>query len=161
MGGPAGTIVTIDGSGFSTRLTENQVFFSDITAEVVSATATRLLVRVPANAVNGAVEVVSGNRAFVTPGFATGVATARPLAFGLPSDAASMRLDPATNGLIDVTRLVVAAVPGIERQQMGETASRLGGQIVGYVPLTNQYLPAIYRQHNARWLERPSPACGR
>jgi hypothetical protein len=78
MSGTRGTLITIDGTGFSTRLTENQVFFSDIAGEVVSATPTQLQVRVPANAVNGTVEVISGDRRMVIPGFSTGVATSRP-----------------------------------------------------------------------------------
>jgi hypothetical protein len=139
MSGPAGTLITINGSGFSSRVLENQVFFSNIAAEVVSATTTQLLVRVPANAVNGAVEVISGDRRFELEGFSTGVATARPKGYGLPSNASAMRQDPTTGELIDITRLVVSATPATDQQSMAATAQRLGGQVVGYVPLSNQY----------------------
>ena len=72
MNGPPGTLVTIDGSGFSARLADNQVFFASIAGEVVTATPTRLQVRVPANAVNGDVEVISFDRQRSVPGFVTG-----------------------------------------------------------------------------------------
>ena len=140
MSGPAGTLVTIDGAGFSTTLEENQVFFSDIKGEVVSATTTRLQVRVPANAVNGTVEVISGDRRTVIPGFSTGIATSRPEAFVLPGDPAAVRVDPASGGLLEITRLIVTASAMTRRQDVDAIAAGFGGQVVGYIPVINQYV---------------------
>jgi hypothetical protein len=140
MSGTTGTLVTIDGTGFSTRLEENQVFFSDIAGEVVSATTTRLQVRVPANAVNGSVEVISGDRRMVIPGFSTGVPTSRPEAFVLPGNPDAVRLDPTTGELLDVTRLGVTASAMTARQDVDAIAARQGGQVVGYIPVINQYV---------------------
>ncbi|MBO9540478.1 IPT/TIG domain-containing protein [bacterium] len=61
--GSAGTVVTIDGSGFDpSALANNRVFFGSIPATVTAATATRLTTVVPSNATSGAITVVvSGN----------------------------------------------------------------------------------------------------
>jgi hypothetical protein len=140
MSGAPGTLVTIDGLGFSPKLDENQVFFSAIAAEVVSATSTRIQARVPANAVNGQLEVISGDRAFTVEGFATGAAGPRPAAFVLPEDPTATREDPMSGAILDVTRLIVTAGPSITRSQMDGVATTLGGRIAGYIPLTNQYV---------------------
>jgi hypothetical protein len=47
--GPAGTIVTISGSGFATEPNNNLVYFGDIPASITSATATQLKVIVPSH----------------------------------------------------------------------------------------------------------------
>ncbi len=138
-GGP-GTLVTITGSGFSTRLEENQVFFSQMRAEVVSATATILQARVPASAVNGSLEVISGGRRAEVAMFSTGNASPRPPAYLLPADPAQTRSDPSTGDLLDITRLVIVATPSAGRQDVEQIAARVGGEIVGYVPMTNQYV---------------------
>jgi hypothetical protein len=62
MSGSAGTLVTIDGTGFSTKRRREPGVLLGIAGEVISATTTQLQVRVPANAVNGKVEVISGDR---------------------------------------------------------------------------------------------------
>jgi hypothetical protein len=46
--GPAGTLVTITGNSFNADTAKNRVYFGATRAEVVSATATRLMVRAPA-----------------------------------------------------------------------------------------------------------------
>lgn len=55
--GPAGTIVTISGTGFSTVIAENAVTFGGTTAIVTSASATSLVVTVPAGIPVGSVAV--------------------------------------------------------------------------------------------------------
>jgi PKD repeat protein len=145
MAGAPGTLVTIDGSGFSTRLDDNQVFFSSIAAEVVSATPTRLQVRVPANAVDGAVEIVSGDRSVQVPGFAAGAAVARPAAYLAPGDPAAMRQEPTSGALVDIRRLLVTAKPSVAAADMSTIATGLSGAVVGYIPLTNQYVVEFSR----------------
>ncbi|MFF3425716.1 RHS repeat-associated core domain-containing protein [Streptomyces sp. NPDC002602] len=61
---PVGATVTLSGTGFAATATSNTVKFGGATAEVVSATATRLTVKVPAGAEGGKVSVtVSGTTA--------------------------------------------------------------------------------------------------
>jgi gliding motility-associated-like protein/uncharacterized delta-60 repeat protein len=55
--GPIGTLVTLNGTGFSTVPAENAVFFSGRRAQVLTATAAQLTVLVPAGAATGPVEV--------------------------------------------------------------------------------------------------------
>jgi gliding motility-associated-like protein len=50
--GPVGTTVTIDGTNFSTNISDNIVMFGTVQAAVISATATQLSVIVPAGATN-------------------------------------------------------------------------------------------------------------
>ncbi|WP_448702667.1 IPT/TIG domain-containing protein [Mucilaginibacter sp. AW1-3] len=56
-GGPNGTTVVIIGTGFSANIAENEVLFNGIPANIVSATATGLTVKVPAGAGTGKIEV--------------------------------------------------------------------------------------------------------
>jgi hypothetical protein len=140
MAGNPSTLVTIAGSGFSTRLDQNQVFFSGMTAEVVTASSTVITARVPANAVNGDVEVTSGDRTVRIPGFSTGNASVRPPAYVLPEDPALMREDPSTGTSIDISRLLVEAAPSTSTADMTTLAGTLGGSIAGIIPLTNEYV---------------------
>ncbi|SHG86868.1 NHL repeat-containing protein [Chryseolinea serpens] len=55
--GPTGIDVTLTGTGFSTTAAQNKVKFNGATAVVKSATATQLVVMVPANATTGTVSV--------------------------------------------------------------------------------------------------------
>jgi subtilisin family serine protease len=139
MSGPPGTLLTIDGSGFSPQLRENQVFFSGIPAEVVSATSTRLQVRVPANAPNGTVEVISGDRRVDVDGFVTGLGV-RPQAYVTPNTLAGVRRDPISHVLVDINRLLVSIAPAASSADVEAMASRSGGHVVGFFPFTNQYV---------------------
>ena len=58
--GPIGTSVTIFGSGFSTTPASNVVKFNGTAATVNAATATSLVVTVPAAAITGAISVANG-----------------------------------------------------------------------------------------------------
>jgi YD repeat-containing protein len=60
--GPIGTTVTISGSGFSTTVSANIVKFNGVTATVSSATATKLVTRVPTGATTGPISVTVGAR---------------------------------------------------------------------------------------------------
>ena len=139
MAGGPGTLVTIAGNGFSTRLDQNQVFFAGMTA-VVTASSSVITARVPANAVNGDVEVTSGDRTVRIPGFATGDASPRPPAYVLPNDPALMREDPTTGALMDITRLMVEASPSASATDMTALVAGLGGTIAGVIPLTNEFV---------------------
>ncbi|MFJ6181133.1 IPT/TIG domain-containing protein [Streptomyces sp. NPDC092295] len=63
----AGATVTLSGTGFSTTASANTVTFGRKTAEVVSASATRLKVKVPAAAVTGKVSVKVGANTAQSP----------------------------------------------------------------------------------------------
>jgi outer membrane protein assembly factor BamB len=68
--GSVGTSVTITGTGFDTAKVNDLVNFDGISAAVTSATATQLVVTVPANAETGAVGVaVDGGTAVIGPVF--------------------------------------------------------------------------------------------
>lgn len=63
--GPIGTTVTINGVNFSTTLSDDIVFFGGVRAQVLSATNTSLMVKVPAGATNQAISVsVNGSAAY-------------------------------------------------------------------------------------------------
>jgi RHS repeat-associated protein len=57
-----GARITISGTGFSTTAANNTVTFGSTAATVVSATATKLVVQVPAGAANGRITVKVGTR---------------------------------------------------------------------------------------------------
>jgi YD repeat-containing protein len=57
--GPAGSSVTIYGTGFSTTLAQNTVQFNGVVATVTDATANRLIVTVPPDATSGTITVSS------------------------------------------------------------------------------------------------------
>lgn len=57
VNGLAGTQVTITGTGFSTVAAENQVTFNGVTANVVSATETSIVVTAPATLTSGPVKL--------------------------------------------------------------------------------------------------------
>jgi hypothetical protein len=64
LSGPAGTLVTITGTGFGTTPTTNAVTFNGVAGTVVAATLTTLTVAVPTGAVTGRIAVaVAGNTA--------------------------------------------------------------------------------------------------
>ncbi|WP_214072685.1 IPT/TIG domain-containing protein [Mucilaginibacter sp. dw_454] len=67
--GPAGTIVNITGSGFSTTPTNNQVFFNGTAATVTAATGTQLTVKVPSDAGVGKITVTVDGKTVDGPVF--------------------------------------------------------------------------------------------
>src|ERR1700754_4179885 len=62
--GDAGTLVTINGSGFSTTAADNIVTFNGVRANIVSAMSTQLVVQSPQGGSTGTIEVtVNGKKA--------------------------------------------------------------------------------------------------
>ncbi len=135
-GGP-GTLVAVSGSGFSSRLDENVVLFGGIAGELVSATPTALQVRVPANGVNGQIEVVVRGRSAAGPAFATGVATPAPSEYTAP-DPALQRRHPS-GLLVIANRLLASFLPTIGRARVEALVAPLGGAVVGFLPTFNTY----------------------
>jgi hypothetical protein len=67
--GTTGTVVTITGKGFSTTPEENVVKFNGVEATVSTATATELVVKVPAGATTGVVTVTIDSEVLTGPTF--------------------------------------------------------------------------------------------
>jgi YD repeat-containing protein len=81
--GAAGTQLTIDGTGFSTTPGNNTVTINGVTATVVSATATQLVVTIPVGATSGVVSVQSGAASANSPTpFAVNNSDAAPVITG-------------------------------------------------------------------------------
>ena len=59
--GPVGTVVTINGTGFSTTASQNTVKFNGVTATVSSATNSQIQATVPAAATTGPIAVTTPN----------------------------------------------------------------------------------------------------
>lgn len=59
--GPAGTVVTITGSGFSSSLNGTSVYFNGLEATISQATSTTIAVTVPAGAATGKISVKISN----------------------------------------------------------------------------------------------------
>jgi len=57
--GPAGTVVTISGTGFSSTAGQNAVSFNGVAAQVTSSTANQLVVIVPSGAGTGPISITS------------------------------------------------------------------------------------------------------
>ncbi|HWZ63577.1 MAG TPA: IPT/TIG domain-containing protein [Steroidobacteraceae bacterium] len=88
VGGPGGTI-TIIGSGFSTTPSSNTVKFNGVTATVISATATQLVVSIPAGATSGPITVTTGSQTVTSPGtFNVIAATGAPTITSFPPSSA-------------------------------------------------------------------------
>jgi hypothetical protein len=60
--GAAGTMVTITGNNFGTSVAQNIVFFGAVKAEVTSASATQLIVKVPAGATFQPIRVINQHK---------------------------------------------------------------------------------------------------
>ncbi|MBE7170258.1 MAG: VCBS repeat-containing protein [Williamsia sp.] len=85
--GPAGTTVTINGSGFDPVYSLNQVLFGAVKAEVIAGTATMLQVKVPAGATYEPITVVKNNGGLIARSSAAFVTTfANPLGTGVPAN---------------------------------------------------------------------------
>ncbi|HEY7502196.1 MAG TPA: Ig-like domain-containing protein [Vicinamibacterales bacterium] len=140
LSGAAATLVTIDGAGFSTDPSRTKVLFGGIAGKVVSSTGSRIQVQVPANAVDGDIEIVSGDRRLRGPRFATGNnGTVAPV-FVLPSDPENARRDPITRTILDVTRLHVFFDALVTRAQAESKAQQAGATVVGVNPTLNAYM---------------------
>ena len=67
--GIAGATVNITGTGFSTTLTDNKVFFNGMAATVSAATATQITVKVPHGCGVGLITMTVGNQNATGPNF--------------------------------------------------------------------------------------------
>ena len=65
--GPNATLVTINGTNFSTTLAENEVTFNGKPATITAASATQLTVSVPPSAGSGPIVVKSNGRSAAKP----------------------------------------------------------------------------------------------
>ncbi len=137
---PPGSAVTISGTGFSTAADATTVLFGGIAGKLVTVSSTQINVLVPANAVNGALEVISGDRRATVPGFSVGNSQPRPAAFTQPRNPSSLRRDPISGVVLDITRVVVTADPLASLTQMTALAAGLGGTISGFIPSTHTYV---------------------
>ena len=140
--GPPGTIVTIVGTGFTSTPGDTHVLFGGISGRVISASPTQIVAQVPADGVNGPIDVVSGSGTVRGPAFVTGTATL-PEAFLLPEDPAMTRYDPVSATFVDITRLVIEVDPLVTRSNVDTLAAALGGTVVGTSPLTHGYVLAF------------------
>jgi YD repeat-containing protein len=81
--GPAGTSISISGSGFSSTASQDIVTFNGTTATVVAASATQLSVAVPAGATTGTISVTSPvGTGTSTASFTVGAAPGAPTITG-------------------------------------------------------------------------------
>jgi hypothetical protein len=71
--GPAGTEVTIRGSGFSIDPDQNLVTISGILCQIISASSSEIRVLVPAGAVSGELQMIVGVEELEGPFFDTGI----------------------------------------------------------------------------------------
>ena len=137
--GPAGTLVTISGSGFSTLAARNRVLFGGALGDVVSASPAQLQVLVPGSGVNGNIELVIGKAVVRGPRFDTGLAGPAPDATSASPDPGSMMADPATGVATSVNRLLVRFRPSATRQQAENAVAQHGGTVIGHLPFDNQF----------------------
>jgi YD repeat-containing protein len=78
--GPAGTVVTITGSAFSSTAQQDSATFSGSSAAVTSASSSQLVVTVPSGATSGPISVVTPNGTATSAGsFVVGAAVGAPV----------------------------------------------------------------------------------
>ena len=125
--GLPGTSVEIFGAGFSAAAAENQIAFNGTPAEVLAATATRLLTRVPDGATSG----------FITVSAPAGSAES-PERFAIPSIAIA---PTAANVQLDKTRQFTAIVAESTDQRVTWAVNGIdgGNATVGTITLDGLY----------------------
>jgi YD repeat-containing protein len=96
--GAPGSTVTIVGSGFSTNPSSDIVTVNGVAATVVSATATELVIDIPAGATSGRIEVQAGNSAASSLGVFTVTA-----AVGAPTIASFLPAVTTTGSTVTLT----------------------------------------------------------
>ncbi|MBT2525585.1 IPT/TIG domain-containing protein [Streptomyces sp. ISL-99] len=115
----AGATVTLSGTGFATAAESNAVSFGSERAEILSASATRLTVKVPASAGNGKVSVTTGGATAESPESFT-LASPRPALTGMA---------PTTGALdAEVTLSGSGFAPALS-----DNVVRFGGGVVAHV----------------------------
>ena len=138
-GASPGTQVVITGSGFSGGAGQTTVLFGGVRGRLLNASSTQLVVRVPANAVDGDLEIVSGTRGITGPRFVVGRATPLPF-YAARSRPENLRHDPRSGAIVDVSRLWVDVGPDVDRARAETLFVPFGGTIVGVLPSLNRFL---------------------
>ncbi len=100
--GPVGTVVTITGTNFSTKTSENTVKIGTTTAAVSVATTTKLTISVPQGATSGALSVTVGGKT-ATGGTFTVTEIETPISVTLNSAALTLYPYPQYTGTLEVT----------------------------------------------------------
>ena len=100
--GPVGTEVTINGTNFDATAAKNTVKFGSIAATVSSATASKLMVKVPTGAVTAKISIAVGGKT-VTSGDAFTVTDDAPESIALNKDALTLYPYPAYTAMLEVT----------------------------------------------------------
>jgi len=102
LSGTVGTLVTINGTNFDATASKNTVKFGDVAASVTTATATKLMAKVPEGAADGKISVaVGGKTATSTDSFT--VTEDAPLSIALNEEAVTLYPYPAYTATLEVT----------------------------------------------------------
>ena len=120
---------------------------------VVSATAARLEVVVPANAVNANLRVVVRGRHTNGPSFATGDSGPPPAMVIQRRADAPVREHPALGAIVDLQRLLVRFDPRATRSQVDSVAQALGGVVSTALPDFNEYTIDFNQVHTLQALD--------
>jgi hypothetical protein len=134
LAGGAGTPVTITGSGFSSALDENLVFFGGVPGKVIASSSTQISVLVPAMAVNSNIYLIVRSETADGPLFDTGSEGPEPGITFTPADPSRIRFHPIINAPVNVSRILVEYDALASRSDMEDLASFHGGSIVGHAP---------------------------
>nr|WP_321415195.1 Ig-like domain-containing protein [uncultured Allomuricauda sp.] len=100
--GPVGTEVTINGTNFDATAAKNTVKFGSTAATVSSATATKLMVKVPTGAVTAKISVAVGGKTATSSDSFT-VTEDAPLSIALNKDALTLYPYPTYTAMLEVT----------------------------------------------------------
>ena len=138
--GPPGTVVTIAGSGFSIEPGRNVVLFGKVRGTVIAATQNQLQARVPAAALDGALEVIAENRRATGPQFVAGRQGARPIVGTLPVAPEAFRFNPVDGVTMVVNRLIVFVDPMLTPADMDTLTAAEHGRIVGTNQVVSSYV---------------------
>jgi len=102
LSGTVGTLVTINGTNFDATASKNTVKFGNVAASVTTATATKLVAKVPEGAADGKISVaVGGKTATSTDSFT--VTEDVPLTIALNEEAVTLYPYPAYTAMLEVT----------------------------------------------------------
>jgi hypothetical protein len=138
--GAPGTPVSITGRGFGTRVADVTVLFGGVAARTLAVTPTGITTSVPANAVDGPLEVIVADQRASGPNFVTGNPGPLGTGFLQPALYSSFRKDPTSGVVVDIGRIIVGFDPGATAAAVREVAARVGAEVVGFYPRTNEYV---------------------
>ncbi len=144
--GPTGTTVTISGTNFFPNAADDKVLFNNSVARVLTASATTLIVNVPASAASGPVRVITplgaatSSADFIVPpaGYATVNASARTTPNGTPASVSVTAANQAVQVLFDAMqgeRFVRVAFQGMSGSATVQVIDPAGRAIVSATSL--------------------------